>query len=95
MVEPERPQMAMWRRIACWIISLHARTHAHTDTEMCNTYWFCTQQWFHERASLLRYTYIVADCLLCLFYLILSQACRINLWLSSFIMLSLFCTYIS
>ena len=35
MVEPERLQMAMWRRIACWIISLHARTHTRTQTQKC------------------------------------------------------------
>jgi hypothetical protein len=35
MVEPERPQMTIWRRIACWIrkatrAQLHARPSAHS-----------------------------------------------------------------
>jgi hypothetical protein len=30
MVEPERPQMAVWQRVACWI-SKATRTQAHTN----------------------------------------------------------------
>ena len=53
MVQPERPQMAKWRRVACWIskatrAQVHARAHApthtytrahtHTYTEICYIY---------------------------------------------------------
>jgi hypothetical protein len=54
IVERGRPQMTIWRmRIACWI------------TIATNTHSFCVivtafplQQWFHERTSMLLYTYI-------------------------------------
>ena len=65
MVGPERPQMEIWRRAACWVIkATHAQAHAHARaptharTEVCNTYYFPRQQWLRERASMLRYTYI-------------------------------------
>jgi hypothetical protein len=40
---------------------MHARacTHARAHTQICNIYWFSTTTMIHERASLLRYTYIV------------------------------------
>jgi hypothetical protein len=56
-VEPERPQMAMWRRFACWIskatrAQAHASarepkstctsTHTHIYREICKTYCFST-----------------------------------------------------
>ena len=54
IVEPERPQMTIWRmRIACWIPKA---TDIHTEYAILIA--FPTQQWLHERASLLRYTYI-------------------------------------
>jgi hypothetical protein len=55
MVEPERPQITIWRRLACWIIRLHAQVHdrapmpthararTHTYTlRIYNTYCFST-----------------------------------------------------
>ena len=38
---------------------MHARTRKHAHTRICNAYCSPRQQWFRERASLLRYTYIV------------------------------------
>jgi hypothetical protein len=87
-VEPDWPQMAIYRRIACWVNtatraqthastcaptptrthsstyapSLPPHTHTHTETGICNIYYFPRQQWFRERVSVLRYTYI--SCLL-------------------------------
>jgi hypothetical protein len=66
MVEPERPQI-IWRRVACWIskatrTQAHARAYSptpmHTDQYVIIIS-FAQQQWFRERASLLRHTYIV------------------------------------
>ena len=53
--EPAMPQMTTWRmRFACWIPKA-------TDTrlEYVILIAFTLQQWLHERASMLRYTYIV------------------------------------
>ena len=43
MVEPERPQITIWRRIACWIrkatrAQLHARPSAHSPQIYTHTY---------------------------------------------------------
>jgi hypothetical protein len=52
VVEPERPQ-AIWRtRIACW---MSKATRAHTEM---GSIAFPRQQWFRERASVIRHTYI-------------------------------------
>ena len=45
VVKPQRPQVTIWRLVACWISNVthakeHARTHMHTLTEICNTYCF-------------------------------------------------------
>ena len=49
MVEPDRPQMKLWRmHTACWITKA-------TNTHPCNNA-FPLQQWLHQRASMLRYT---------------------------------------
>jgi len=49
-----RPQMTMWgMRIACWIPKA---TNTHTGYVILIV--FPLQQWLHERASMLRYTYI-------------------------------------
>ena len=46
--------MAIWRmRVAWWIPKA-----TNTLSRICNTYCFSLQQWLHERASLLPYTYI-------------------------------------
>jgi hypothetical protein len=52
MVEPERPQIGIWRRVLCWISK--PRTHAHTHTHKCVILIaFPWQQWFRERTSML------------------------------------------
>jgi hypothetical protein len=53
-VEPNRPQMTVWRmRIICWIPKA---TNTHSEYVILIA--FPLQQWLHERASMLRYTYI-------------------------------------
>jgi hypothetical protein len=50
-----RPQMTKWYlRIACWITKA-----TNTFAEYVIFIAFPLQQWLHERASKLRYTYIV------------------------------------
>ena len=69
MVTPDRQQMTIWRmRVACWISRVtranahaHAHTpeHPHTRREKYEILIaFPLQQWFRERASMLRYTYV-------------------------------------
>ena len=59
IVEPGRPQLTIWRmHIACWI-SKATKTHLQYVIVID----FPLQQLLHERASLLRYTYIA--CLVC------------------------------
>jgi len=54
IVEPDRPQMTMWRmRIACWI---PLATNTYSECVILIT--FPQQQWLHERASMLRCAYI-------------------------------------
>ena len=72
MVEPERSQMTIWRlRVACRIskatrAQAHARartptfTHTHTHTQYVILVAFSRQQWFCERALLLRHTNIAS-----------------------------------
>jgi hypothetical protein len=89
VVEPERPQMAIWRCVACWISKAthaqahtnaccththkHTHTHTHTGTHthaLTRKHKYAIliacprQEWFRERASVLRYAYIA-----CLFSL--------------------------
>jgi len=60
VVERGRLQMAIWRlRVACWIPKA---TNLHSQHIIFIA--FPLQQWFHERASILRYTNIA--CLLML-----------------------------
>jgi hypothetical protein len=53
VVEQDRPQMTVWRRVACWISKpTRAQAHAsdraptptstHTHTEVCETYCYST-----------------------------------------------------
>jgi hypothetical protein len=57
IVERGRPEMTIWRMcIACWIPK---STNTHSQYVMLIA--FPQQQWMHERASMLRYTYI--DCI--------------------------------
>jgi hypothetical protein len=54
IVEQGRPQMTIWRmRIACWIPKA---TNTHSVCVMLVA--FALQQWLHERALVLRCTYI-------------------------------------
>ena len=55
MVETGRPQMTIWRRIACWISKTtraqeyardRALTPTHTHTHTYVTHYFPTAQWF-------------------------------------------------
>ena len=65
MVEPERPQLTIWLLFARWISkatraqaqarALHTHTHKYVIIIA-----FPLQQWFRERVSLLRYTYITS-----------------------------------
>jgi hypothetical protein len=53
-VEPGKPQMTIWcMRIACWIPQT---TNTHSEYVILIA--FPLQQWLHERASMLHYTYI-------------------------------------
>jgi len=53
-VEPDRPQMTIWRmHIACWITKV-----ANTHSEYVILIDFPRPKWLHERASMLRYTHI-------------------------------------
>ena len=78
MAEPERPQMTIWRRVACWTSRAtraqayarareptpkRARAHTHTQKYIILLA-FPRQQWFRKRASILRYAYIA--CLVCI-----------------------------
>jgi hypothetical protein len=54
IVQPDRPQMTIWRtRIACLVPKA---THKHSEYVILVA--FPLQQWLHERASMLGYTWI-------------------------------------
>jgi len=56
IVEPDRPQITIWRmRIAYWIPKA---TDAHSEYVIFIA--FPLQQWLKERASILHYTYSVS-----------------------------------
>jgi hypothetical protein len=60
IVEPGMPQMTIWRmRIAYWT---HKATISHSKYVIIIA--FPLQQWFHQRASMLHYTYIACLVLL-------------------------------
>ena len=46
----------------------HKHAHAHTHTRICNIYRFSTATIIRERASILRYTYIVCLVSFCFFH---------------------------
>jgi len=53
IVEPDRPQMTIWSMtIACWI---QKAINTHSEHVILTA--FPRQEWLHERASRLRYTY--------------------------------------
>jgi hypothetical protein len=54
-VEPDRTQVTIWRmHIGCWIPKA-----TNTRSEYVTLIAFPLQQWLHESAFMLRYTYIV------------------------------------
>jgi len=54
IVERGRPQMTMWRMCsACWI-----PTATNTHSQYVILIAFPLQQWLHEHAKMVRYTYI-------------------------------------
>jgi len=53
LVETDRPQITWRMRIACWIPEANV-----THSECVILIAFQLQQWFLQRASVLRYTYI-------------------------------------
>ena len=57
IIERGRPQTSIWlMRVTCW---MPKATNSHTCCVILTA--FPLQKWLHERASMLRYTYI--DCL--------------------------------
>ena len=88
MVEPERPQ-TIWRmRVVCWICeATHALACTHTYSEYVTVIAFPQQQWFHERSSLVRFTYVA--CLVYfhfvfLFIYLASVTATVSNWTSQF-----------
>jgi len=64
VVQPDRQQMTIWRmRIACWISKA---TDIHPQYVIISA--FPLQQWLHERASMLRYTYSAGIVTSCVFH---------------------------
>ena len=64
IVQPDRPQMTIWRmRIACWIPKA---TNTHSEYVILIV--FPLQQWLHERASMLRLYYSVILYFYCTWY---------------------------
>jgi len=62
--QPGRPQMTMWRMcIACWVPK---PTNIHSEYVILID--FPHQQWFHERASMLRYIYFACLAFLYIFH---------------------------
>jgi hypothetical protein len=54
MVEPDRPQMIVWRMLfLCWIAKA---TNEHLEYVIC--FAFPLQEWLHKPTPVLRYTYI-------------------------------------
>ena len=57
MVEPGKPQMTIWRMRITRLIPIGTNTHSQYVILVAHP----LQQWLHEHASMLRYTY--TDCL--------------------------------
>ena len=78
MVEPDRPQRTIWRRVACRIIKAtraqaHARasvpTPTYTHTQICNTYCFAMATmvaWM--RLIVTSHVHCLSCCALCLYF---------------------------
>ena len=54
VLQPDRPQMAIWRIHIAWWITKATNTRREYVIFIANP----PQQWLHECASMLRYTYI-------------------------------------
>jgi hypothetical protein len=55
-VQPDRPQLTLWRkRVAGWIPEA-----ANTHTEYVTFIAFLLEQWLHEGTAILSYTYILS-----------------------------------
>jgi len=54
IVGPDRPLMTIWRMLTAWWVARTADTHSEYVIPIA----FLQQKWLHERASMLRYTYI-------------------------------------
>jgi hypothetical protein len=101
MVEPGRPQIAIWRRVACWIgkatraqvytraqapTLTHARARAHTHTEkQIILIAFPWQQWLYKNVSMLRYTYKVVQIWPGLFVCKQVTVCPGHIWTTLYI----------
>jgi len=75
-VEPDKPQITIWRmRFACWITKV-----TNTHTEYVIIFAYPLQQWLQERAVLLRYTHIA-----CLVFIIIHfKSINLTFWHWSF-----------
>ena len=61
-LQPDRPQMTVWRtRVACWITKA---TNTHLEYVILIA--FPLYQWLRESASILRYKYIAACLVRCM-----------------------------
>ena len=60
IVDMDRPQMIIWAtRIECWITkAIHTHTRARARSQYVTLFSFPLQQYLHESASMLLYTYI-------------------------------------
>jgi hypothetical protein len=61
IVEPERPQMTMWRMCVTWWIPNATNTHSEYVTLIA----LPLQQRLHQRSLLLGYTYIACRLVFC------------------------------
>jgi hypothetical protein len=57
-VQPGRPQMIIWRMRIEWWVTQATNTHS----QYVILFAFPPQQWLHEHASMLRYTYCALCC---------------------------------
>ena len=88
VVEPERLQVALWRRVVCWtskatrasaraLTPTHSPTRAYMHIEICNTYCFLTAtlvSWMRLRVT------VYVHCLSCKFLQVLSKNGTVSVW---------------
>ena len=73
IIEPGRPQMTIWRMRIAWSIPKATDTHSEYVILIA----FPLQQWLHQRAWMLRYTYLPV--LFNLAYVIISEHVEVQL----------------